>query len=288
MEVMKLTAELLKRYEACDEGADWFKKTYPNGAELIEIMNNPECSLDFMHWGYRYLDYNEEEKQLYLQKARIENSRFVYNGEDVQDSMSIAYCTHIKNSKFCAHSKSVNNSSEVYNCDTIDNSNDVALSEQVKDSKYIFQSEKVKFSSYIVDSSMITTSHNILNSFIITDSAYLWQCKHTRRALLCSFSSNITNAICCAGLMDVNYQIFNAPVPAPEFMQYYTQLLLLLKKYNYPNNALKIEAGAHEAEKYDYSYTYTSMIKSLPQEILDFLKTLPNYSEEAINQILYL
>lgn len=286
---MKLTAELLSQYDACGKGFDWFKEKYPQGAELIDIMNDSECDMHFLHWGYHYLDISPEEKALYLEKARIKNSSFIYDSEDVSECTALSNCSKMIRSKFCSHSTQVTDSEEVYQSEDITKSSEIFFSERVINSHYISNSTDIKHSSKISNSSLITTSHNILDSLIVTDSAYVWQCRQIRRVAFGAFLNNVTNALCSAGMENCTNIIFNQPVSPTEFAQYYAQFLLLAREMQYPNPLIVCDSNIHlhDSSRCNFQFNYPTLIQNLPSKLLNFIKTLPYYSDELFNQVFF-
>ena len=65
---------------------------YPDGAELTELANDPDVTLEDLYFARHYFSFNDEELKLYEQKCHIEggsahvlrssyikDSKFVYN-----------------------------------------------------------------------------------------------------------------------------------------------------------------------------------------------------------------
>ena len=72
---MFLTLETLKRLNACEQGTKYIERFYPNGAELIDIINDKHISKEFLHWGREHLTVSEEELRAYCHACRIETQK---------------------------------------------------------------------------------------------------------------------------------------------------------------------------------------------------------------------
>ena len=68
---MILTKEILEKYDACSQGVKWFERTFPNGGELIDVINHRYTDKQFLHWGFTNLTVSEEEKAAYYKKLNI-------------------------------------------------------------------------------------------------------------------------------------------------------------------------------------------------------------------------
>ena len=63
---MKITYEMLVKKDACKEGLEWFKTTFPDGCELNDETINNLCSSeyesDYIWWFYNNV---QQDKRLY-------------------------------------------------------------------------------------------------------------------------------------------------------------------------------------------------------------------------------
>ena len=46
---MRLTADLLEQRGACGEGLEYFKKNFPNGATLLEVLERKDLPASYIH-----------------------------------------------------------------------------------------------------------------------------------------------------------------------------------------------------------------------------------------------
>ena len=71
---MFITADLLRKYGACEQGIKYIERFYPNGAEMIDVIRDRHISKDFLHWGREYLTHTPEELAAYFTACDIINS----------------------------------------------------------------------------------------------------------------------------------------------------------------------------------------------------------------------
>ena len=62
---MFLTIDVLRRLNACEQGIKYVERFYPNGVELVDIINDRHINKDFLHWGREYLTVNATEMEAY-------------------------------------------------------------------------------------------------------------------------------------------------------------------------------------------------------------------------------
>ena len=89
---MFITVDILQKRGACQEYLDFFASHFPDGVEMMQMIEQGHLSYHALHWGYKWLDPNEEEVAAYWKRVRVENSE----GVDESD--------HITNSKIISHS----------------------------------------------------------------------------------------------------------------------------------------------------------------------------------------
>ena len=82
---MFLSNEILKKYNACELGLEWFDRHYPNGVELMDFLDSAQAFvgpdskiLELLYWGYLLLPYDEREKEKYV--VRICQSHTCFSG----------------------------------------------------------------------------------------------------------------------------------------------------------------------------------------------------------------
>ena len=57
---MFITNEILERYNACESGKKIFNRLYPNGVEIIDLLDNRHIPDEILHWGAEYLPVSAE------------------------------------------------------------------------------------------------------------------------------------------------------------------------------------------------------------------------------------
>lgn len=134
---MFINKELIAYLNGCEKGYKLFEKLYPNGAEVMEILDNKKIPKSIFHWGKENLNVSEEEIQKYLQVCKIINSTNVSFSEEVFDSNDVERSSNIVESNSVLKSQNIYNSSAVVNSDSVTKSSGVSQSKQVTFSKNI-------------------------------------------------------------------------------------------------------------------------------------------------------
>ena len=68
---MFLTLEILERYNACEKGKEWFTHFFPNGGELMDVIQHRFVHPETLHWGFANLITTQEEREAYYKKLAI-------------------------------------------------------------------------------------------------------------------------------------------------------------------------------------------------------------------------
>ena len=131
---MYITLDILVRRGACQEALDFFAKHYPNGIEMIDIINARHIPTHFLHWGYQHLDPNREEVEAYWKKVDVVDSDGVHESVQVYNSTIVSGSKNIHNSNEIYKSENVNNCEYIVGSEFVDNSENVGLSEFIDNS----------------------------------------------------------------------------------------------------------------------------------------------------------
>lgn len=206
---MYLTSDIIAQYEGCTEGANWFARHFPQGAELIDVIRTRHIPVSFLHWGRLNLTTTEEERRAYDEVLNITNSTNYFQ------------CQGIDHCDMITESKNVKNSTHIYRCEDVEDSDDITNSYKVKDSKAIIHSNSIYSSSDVVSASNIKQSHNIskssfiisssdiYDSSLITDSRIILQSKNIQSSIFLMDCIDSHHCILCDELKGASYQIFN-------------------------------------------------------------------------------
>lgn len=283
----RINAEQLQKLHGCQAGIDFLIQYYPDGAELMDLINDKRVTDEFLHWGRTYLNATKEEIAAYENRVII------------KDSSDFAWSNNVARSKYVGHSNSVANSSFVFY------SKNVVDSTQIHYSKFITKSEYISLSSYITRSQMLDKCidcDGIINAYNckicydsrdlylcqnVDDSRYLIKCQNLVHSMLCFDCKNGSNMILCSGFTETEeakqephkYYIMNKEVSQKAFERVWINLSAILYE---PMNVIKsdwqpdcTEAIKPEIET-DLRKLYSIESK---KAILDYVQNLNEYDE---------
>lgn len=285
---MFLTKEKLKRIKACKTGMEWFERSFPKGAEIIDIINSPETNFDFLHWGFENLETTEEEKEAYLNRLNIVgcNKETIKKSNNISDSYVVAYSKNVDKSEYVYNSGNIEKSKRIINCIGVKNGQNVFESRDVNNSINVYSSTHISNSDNIIGSNYVANSHsvynvdNVSNSFVIFDlttgeSSDIENCAFLTDCAL------LANCAFCSGLSGEEYHVFNKPITKQQFDIIMKQLSSILKQYraNYVDwNEEVIESSPSlfpNGEHHIY----------LPKEFWEWVKNVPGYDPRILYQI---
>ena len=284
---MRITVDLLKRYNACKQSIDFMQANYPNGAEAIEIMQRKDIPLHFLHFGRQYLDVNDKEIQLYKQICRIDDkSRYIWYSNDVSNSTGLMNAHHVNNSSFVRDSFQINNSNHIYNSNNISNCDDIAHSTNVKDSNKILESHDIAESNDVARSNFISWSSAILNSLLLEDCSFIYKSDNLNDCHFCGFIKNSKHCLFCTELEDKEYYIFNHEVSPTVYEKYREELLLQLQAET-PCMINVFSTKYTAEERFELSTRFDTVFNGLSDAFYGWIGTLPNYSDEVFINLFF-
>ena len=284
---MRITVDLLKRYNACKQSIDFMQANYPNGAEAIEIMQRKDIPLHFLHFGRQYLDVNDEEIQLYKQICRIDDkSRYIWYSNDVSNSTGLMNAHHVNNSSFVRDSFQINNSNHIYNSNNISNCDDIAHSTNIKDSNKILESHDIAESNDVARSNFISWSSAILNSLLLEDCSFIYKSDNLNDCHFCGFIKNSKHCLFCTELEDKEYYIFNHEV-SPTVYEKYREELLLQLQVETPCMINVFSTKYTAEERFELSTRFDNVFNGLSDAFYGWIGTLPNYSDEVFINLFF-
>ena len=284
---MRITVDLLKRYNACKQSIDFMQANYPNGAEAIEIMQRKDIPLHFLHFGRQYLDVNDEEIQLYKQICRIDDkSRYIWYSNDVSNSTGLMNAHHVNNSSFVRDSFQINNSNHIYNSNNISNCDDIAHSTNIKDSNKILESHDIAESNDVARSNFVSWSSAILNSLLLEDCSFIYKSDNLNDCHFCGFIKNSKHCLFCTELKDKEYYIFNHEVSPTVYEKYREELLLQLQAET-PCMINVFSTKYTAEERFELSTRFDTVFNGLSDAFYGWIGTLPNYSDEVFINLFF-
>lgn len=280
---MIITYQLLEEYGACEQGKEWIKKHYPDGAELSTLMTQRHFPKSFLHWGYKYLSTSEEEKALYHKILGNSNNNTILECSNTTNSTRVFYSNNVDNGVDIHRCEDVKHSQVVINSNNIENSDQIFLSEFIYDSKKILNSANINQSINIIESTYVVRSKNIYMSNLITGCGEIYKSINLEDSFLCNNCSNLKHCFGCQNLHNEEYCIFNVKIGKEHFeiiKKQYLSIMETLFAYvdSWPTDLINIEIPKIN-RKFPQHY------QTIPPKFWKWIKTLPNYSD---NHMFYL
>lgn len=283
---MYLTADFLQRHKACGEGFNKFIELFPDGCEVLDILQDERVPSHMLHWGYQHLaNLNEEEKKAYEKRMSIENCvdffesrnikncQHIFSSQGCKNSSLVKQSFKVENSNLVSDSKRIYNSNavfesyEVYDCDTIVNS------KRVHNSKNIAEAKEIHHSKYVYDSDFVFRSEGIVGCSRIEDSFFSVDCE------------NSINLMFCAGLRAMENCLFNRPLKKEEFFRIKRECAERFPELEF--NFFKVDNNLPTGTKTGYTINFNLKTRhnSIPSEFYDYIKTLPSYDPFVMYRI---
>lgn len=280
---MFITADILRKHDACEQGIKYVERFYPDGAEMIDIIRDHHINKEFLHWGREHLTPTEADQEAYRIACSIENSEGYW------------YSVNVRDSKYVIKSKNINKSCSVFNSKDIVNCQDIVDTDDAGDSSQIFYSSmidgctkickgtNITASTNICNSTMVARSVNVIDSNTVFDSSEIIGCNIVSDSHFCQYCGNISHCLFCEGLTDAEYHIFNKPVDPKmyelfekQYLKYMTARLEFISEW--PENLV---VGVHVAPTRKFDDWY----HSINEKFWKWARSLPNFSSVLLYNI---
>lgn len=283
---MFLTLETLNEKNACATGILWFKRYFPEGGELKDIIAHKYVPVDFLHWGYNNLPANSEERELCRTKLNIVCGfpQTIFNSQNILNSSNVSHSKNIENSDYIFISKFVKDSNIVHSSKNVKNSHHIFNSKDITNCAKVYISNNIANSDNVINSSNISNSCSIAQGDKVNNSMCVINSNNIDSSYFISESNNLTKCLFCHGIESQELCMFNKPIPEQEFDMYYRELLQYMELWemNFITNWYKITDGALE---FPLVNNRIDFFQNLPQEFLNWIKALPNYDADLFAQI---
>ena len=280
---MLITAELLRKYNACEQGIKYIERFYPDGAEMIDIIRDRHINKEFLHWGKEHLTTNEEEQLAYCIACDIVNSEGYWYSIKVHDSQYIVKSKEVKNSKGVFESSEVDSGFDIVNSDNVTNSKQIFYSSMIENCQKIYKGINIVESINVCNSTMVARCKNIINSANVFDSSEIIKCNTVTNSHFCQNCVNIEHCLFCDGLENAEYYIFNKPVDKnryemfeKQYQKYLIELLGFIREW--PEN-LSVSTFNSPTKKFDDWYY------PIPQKFWKWVRTLPGFDSMLVYNI---
>ena len=283
---MKITSELLKKFNACEDGIRFIEKEYPNGVEIADMDDEVIAALpsDYWHFARRYFITTPEEIEKYNRACNITNSSTIVMSDNVHNSKKIVDSSNINLSEYVFNSIDIEESNYVYNSNNIQDCNDIVDGEYIRVSDSIINCKKVGFSRQLIDSSFFEWSNNVLFSFNINSSEFIYNSESLVDCYFCGFLKNCKHCLFCTGLENKEYYIFNKEVSANRFEEIKEQLILQLQAEQPTFVCINENEKVYRDKRFIYNRRLDSVFNGLSDEFYNWVCSLyefwaPVYSE---------
>jgi hypothetical protein len=280
---MYITLDILVKRGACKEYLEFFDKHYPNGVEMLELIKHGHLPYHGLHWGYKWLDPNEEEVAAYWERVQVVDSEGIDESDHVTNSMLVVKSSHITQSQQVYHCEQITKSCYTVRSKFVDEGVNIVDSDFIDVSSSVLDSKNVSNSNEVVASVCIANSHGIYQSNNIINSHAIWQSNDLTNCGFCFDCNNLTNALFCIGANNGEHMLFNKSVDKMRFDMIYKQFT----KYASHNISLvtswDVQGGSIPSRIYDYR----EHTKNISASFWDWVKTLPGYDASILYSITF-
>lgn len=281
---MYITIDILQQRGACQEYLDYFMKHYPDGVEMLHMIEKGHMPYHGLHWGYKWLNPNKEEIAAYWKAVHVENSEGVDESDHISNSSLIVNSSHISDSEQIVGCEEISGSREVRISKYVTNSKNIDNSSYIDDSTRILNGQNITNSSEVVDSTYIVDSNSIYESDNIVDSKLIWHSKNLTNCYFCFKCHNTSNAMFCLDQVDGEYLLFNKPIDKMRFDMIKKQF----NRYATVNASMtenwSLSLHKNGAKKINNYQLHT---KHIPDAFWNWVKTLPGYDPSILYSLTF-
>lgn len=257
---------------------------YPDGAELMVLINDPRIDKEFLHFGARYLPASKEEYAEYRRVCEIVDSRAVSSSTKVRNGLAIAHCTDVTNGEWIRYSEHIADCKNVYNSNNIFDSEEVWNGANVKKSKRVMDSNEVVYSEDVARGNAISWSKFIFDSSMIEESTYVYNSHGLNDCHFVGFMKNCKHCLFCTGLTDKEYFIFNKEVSRAEYEKWCE--LLKAKAEGEPSSFIVVDKETHLAEeRYSVPRRMDAVFEGLSADFFGWVGTMEHYNEDIFLRV---
>lgn len=291
---MFLTLDILERYDACKLWKKWFARNFPDGAELIDVINHPRVDIETLHWGYANLTTTKEEQEAYWSKLKVEvpDRCTIYESDHITNSTYVSRSSNVKDSELVFSSQDVNSSNNILNSKNIERSVQVFGSEFVYDSQWVCQSRNVTGSANIVNADYVVHSNDVMNASTVVDSFAVYSfrtggTKQIRGSAFITDCVNLKHCLFCANIEGKEYMLFNQPIDQDQFEIIMKQLRNILGDWHpkfvkgeWPEGVIPLDSPVLQRN-------VMHQFENLPEAFWRWVKTLPGYDPSLLYAITF-
>lgn len=279
---MFITVDILQKRGACQEYLDFFQKHYPDGVEMLHMIEHGHMPYHALHWGYKWLDPNEEEIAAYWQRVAVVDSEGINESDHVTNSKIVSHSSTITDSEEIYRSKNVNASNYITYSEDVENSQDVGNSSFIWDSRQVLNSSNITNSEEVFESTYIVNSDGVFRSSNIVEGMGIWNSHNLTDCGYCADCKDLKNSLFCQGAEDGEYMLFNKPIDKVRFETIYKQF----KKFS-PHAQLTEPWKRIQGQTPRVNYNYKKHHAGISIGFWRWVRTLPNFDPMVMYSITF-
>ena len=287
---MFLTLEILEKYDACESGKKWFEHYFPDGGELIDIINHKFVTPDILHWGYTNLTTTSEEQEAYWRKLNVDCERrwSIYESDNITNGSFVSRSSRVKLGAYVFGSKDVTDSTNVLSSSNVERSSKIFNSEFVYDSHKVSHGKNITESVNVVNSDYVVRSSSVMNAAVVTNSHFVnslttGTTKQIKNSMFIADCENMKNCLFCANTKNGEYLLFNQSIDTDQFDMITKQLTSILGGWQaelvcdhaWPGETIPLDSPQIQRN-------VLRQYKNLPETFWRWVKTLPYYNPSIL------
>lgn len=271
---MFITLDILQKRGACQEYLDFFQKHYPDGVEMLHMIEQGHMPYHALHWGYKWLDPNEEEIVAYWKKVVVVDSEGIDESDHVTNSRIIVASSRITDCHNIIDSKDVTSSHQIRSSEFVTDSSFISGSSFIDNSLRILNSKNVDNSCEVVDSIYVINSSGVMDSTNVMDGHTIWRSKDLTNCGFCFNCTNLTNSLFCLNTENGEYLLFNKPIDKARFEIINKQF----RRYASADSDMTTgwNKNIHGADATKIN-NFRKNTENIPEAFWSWVKTLPGY-----------
>ena len=281
---MFITLDILQKRGACQEYLDFFQKHYPDGVEMLYMIEQGHMPYHALHWGYKWLDPNEEEIAAYWKKVAVVDSEGVDESDHVTNSRIIVASSRITDCHDIIDSKDVTSSHQIRNSEFVADSSFISGSSFIDNSLRILNSKNVDNSCEVVDSIYVINSSGVMDSTNVVDGHTIWRSKDLTNCGFCFDCANLTNSLFCLNTENGEYLLFNKPIDKVRFEIINKQFRRYASAHSDMTTGWTENIHGADATKIN---NFRKNTENIPEVFWSWVKTLPGYDSMIMYSITF-
>lgn len=284
---MLITSNFLQEYDAPALFVQYVKRKYPNGTDLIEVLNDIKLKdidnwLEYTSWCQQFLYLDNDDNELlarslnnigsviFTKSTNLDNCSFVSNIKNARNCSYIHYCSDMDGCSTAVNCNNCTNCLQIYN------------TQYSKNSRNLIDCNSCDNCINTIKSNFILNSKSIYNSKSIINSDNLEDCEQCKDIHFSSKCHDLSHSFFCYNVSG-EYLLFNKPYE-PELYD------MIIAQYNSLRKELDFHTDYPETELLiatmpTFTYNYKKHYMSQTKQFWDWAQSLPNYNAYILYNI---